>query len=68
MATCTQTVICQSGTLGCIICWEIKHDIVFIMNSLFLYIVLAIVVIIYIRPKHIRIWTILDILAVFAIF
>ena len=38
------------------------------MNSIFLYIVLAILVIIYIRPKHIRIWTILDILAVFAIF
>ena len=52
MATCTQTVIYQSGTLGCIICWEIKYDIVFIMNSLFMYIVLAIVVTIHIRPKH----------------
>ena len=68
MATCTQTVICQSGTLGCIVCWEVRYDIVFNMNSLFLYIVLAILVIIYIRPKHIRIWTILDILAVFAMF
>ena len=68
MATCTQTVICQSGTLGCIICCKIRYYIVFIMNSIFLYIVLAILVIIYITPKHIRIWTILDILAVFAIF
>ena len=51
MATCTLTVICQSGTLGCIICWEIKYDIVFIMNSLLWYIVLAILVIIYIRPN-----------------
>ena len=68
MATCAQTVICQSGTLGCIICWKITFDIVFIMNSIFLYIVLAILVIIYMRPKHIRIWTISDILAVFAIF
>ena len=38
------------------------------MNSLFLYIVLIILVVIYIRPKHIRIYTILDILPVFAIF
>ena len=68
MATCIQTVICQSGTVGCIICWKIRYDSVFIMNSLFLYIVLIILVIIYIKPKHIRIYTILDILAVFAIF
>ena len=68
MATCTQTVICQSDTVECIICWEIKYDIVFIMNSLLWYMVLAILVIIYIRPKHIRIWTILDIIDVFAIF
>ena len=51
MATSTQTVICQSGTLECIICWEIKYDIVFIMNSLCLYIVLAIVVIITLNPN-----------------
>ena len=68
MATGTQIVVCQSGTLGCIICWEITYDVVFIMNSLFLYIVLTIVVIIYIRPKHIRTCTILDILTVFVIF
>ena len=68
MATCTQTVICQSGSLGCIICQKITYDIVFIMNSIFLYIVLAILVMIYIRPKHIRMLTILDILAVSAIF
>ena len=68
MATCTQTVICQCSTLGCLICRKITCYIVFIMSSTFLYIVLAIFVMIYIRPKHIRIWTILDILAAFAIF
>ena len=63
-----QTVIFQCNTLGCIICWKITCYIVFIMSSTFLYIVVAILVMIYITPKHIRIWTILDILAVFAIF
>ena len=68
MATCTQAVICQCSTLGCIICGKIRCYIVVIMSSTFLYIVLAILFMIYIRPKHIRIWTILDILAVFATF
>ena len=61
------TVICQCGSLGCIICGKITHYIVCIMSSTFLYIVLAMLVMIYMRPKHIRIWTILDILTVFAI-
>ena len=68
MATFSQTIICQSGTLGCIICWEITSDIIFIMNSILMYIVLAILVLIYFRPKNFRIWTILDIPTVFAIF
>ena len=68
MATCMQTVICQCGSLGCIICGKITCYIVFIMSSTFLLIVFAMLVMIYMRPKHIRIWTILDILAIFAIF
>ena len=40
----------------------------YIISSTFLYIALAVLVMIYTRLKHIRIWTILDILAVFAIF
>ena len=32
------------------------------------YIVLGMLIMIYIRPKHIRIWTILDIVGVVAIF
>ena len=37
------------------------------MNSTFMYIALAILFMIYIGPKHIRIQTILEIVAVFAI-
>ena len=68
MTTCTQTVICQCSTLVCLICRKMKWYFVFIMSSTLLYIVLGILVMINIRPKHIRIWTILDILAVCAIF
>ena len=68
MATCTHTVICEYGRLGCIICRKITCYIICRMSSTLFYIVLAMLVMIYIGPKHIIIWTILDILGVFAIF
>ena len=55
MATCTQAVICQCSTLGCIICRKITCYTVFIMRSTFMHIVLTILFMIYIRSKHIRI-------------
>ena len=46
-----------------------SHVILFCgMNYTLFYVVLGILIMIYIRPKHIRIWTILDIVGVVAIF
>ena len=68
MATCTQIVICAYGRLDCIICYKITCYIICGMSSTLFYIVLGMLIMIYIGPKHIRIWIILDIVGVVAIF
>ena len=67
MVTCTQTVVCAYGRLGCIICSKITCDIICGMSYTWFYIVLGMLIMIYIRPKHIKIWTILDIVGLVAI-